>query len=81
MTWRDTIVPVVELTSAATATADEDSDSFAEDVIVPVTAPGTLGGADVTTTLTPLVGPPVMTGTGSNDWYAVEPSTIEANSA
>ena len=37
-------------------------------MIVPVTAPATLGGLALATSETPLVGPPVMTGTGSNVW-------------
>ena len=35
----------------------------------------------VATRATPLVGPPVMTGTGSKVWYTVEPSMIDPNSA
>ena len=45
--------------------------------IVPVTAPASAGGLSVATSVTPVVGPPVMTGTGSKVWYTVEPSMIE----
>ncbi len=46
-----------------------------------MTAPGSLGGLAVATSATSVVGPPVITGTGSNVWYAVEPSMIDANIA
>ncbi len=81
MTWRATIVPVVESTRAATATADDVSVAFEGIVMVPVTAPASAGGLFVATRVMPLVGPPVMTGTGSKVWYTVEPSMIDPNSA
>ncbi len=78
ITCRATIVPVVESTRAATATADDESfAALAGMTIVPVTAPASAGGLSVATSVTPVVGPPVMTGTGSKVWYTVEPSMIE----
>ena len=78
MTWRAIVVPVVESMSAATATADDVSElTFAGRTIVPVTAPASAGGLSVATSSTPLVGPPVITGTGSKVWYTVDPSMIE----
>ena len=68
MTWRATVVPVVSSTRAATATAVDDSVSLPGRSIVPVTAPASAGGSDVATRATSLVGPPVMTGTGSVVW-------------
>ena len=81
MTWRATIVPVVESTKAATATAEDVSVAFPGISIVPVRATASCGGLAVATSCTPLVGPPVITGTGSKVWYTVEPSMIDANIA
>ena len=67
MTWRATSVPVSSRMSAAIATASADSADLSLRTMEPVTRPAPDGTA-ATWTVTPDVGPPVMTGTGSTDW-------------
>ncbi len=80
ITARAMSVPVSSRTRAAIATASGVSADLSLRTMVPVTSPPS-DGTDDTGIATPSVGPPVMTGTGSDDCQVLAPSTTVANTA
>ena len=80
-TWRATSVPVSTLMSAAIETAAGPIAVAAGGTIVPVIVAAGVAGTDARVTASPLVGPPVMTGSPIGFCHVLVPSTMVANRA
>ena len=80
-TWSARIVPLASFTSAAMARADGLNADLSLRTIVPDRVAVADAGGGTTVRVTPLVGPPVITGVGSSVWSVRDPSATVAYSA
>jgi hypothetical protein len=81
MTWYASTVPSSWRTSAAIASAAGVRADRSLRVIVPATLAVVVADGAATVSVTPLVGPPVITGVGAKVWSVLDPSITVACAA